>query len=337
MMEMKILGEGIPYSEDYCSIDKLKFLRDNPRVYAVTHGAPEFDDWSPEQQQNYILEKLKEEPSVKNLKPDVVRHKGLIEPILVSVERWEVIEGNSRLAVYKILHEQQADGDWEFIPCHLVRGLTEAQRTAFLNQMHVKGKTQWSAYEKANFAYVRRDGGWTFDKIAEIFGESRETIRRRVSVIEMMRECGDGDKRRFSHYDVLIRTKAIWRELKEPCEFRDRIVGEIKKLNLDPDEDPDITAKDLRDKLPDIIKKPKILRRYTAGEIEFGEAHQRAKVSRAEERVKEAFSLLDDGISKGDIDVLDQNSLNALKQQVRKLERAVKRVRDMVDSRGGPG
>lgn len=331
-MEMKILGEGIPYSEDYCHIDKLKFLRDNPRVYAVTHGVPEFDDWSPEQQQNHILERLKEEPSVKNLKPDVVRHEGLIEPILVSVETWEVIEGNSRLAVYKILHEQQADGDWELIPCHLVRGLTKAQQTAFLNQIHVKGKTQWSAYEKANFAYVRKAGGWTFEKIAETFGEHESTIRRRVSVIEMMKEYGDGNKRHFSHYDVLNRTEAIRRELKESGEFRDRVVGEIKKLQ-DPD---DITAKDLRDKLPDIIKKRKILSRYTAGKIAFGEAHQRAKVSRAEERVKDAIPLLD-GISKGDIDALDQNSLKSLKQWARKLDRAVKRVRAMVNSRGGPG
>ena len=38
MKEMKLLGETIPLASDYVSIDTLIFLKDNPRVYACTHG-----------------------------------------------------------------------------------------------------------------------------------------------------------------------------------------------------------------------------------------------------------------------------------------------------------
>ena len=46
MEERKItlLNEAIPLTSDYLEVDKLKFLKDNPRVYACTHGHPEFEN-----------------------------------------------------------------------------------------------------------------------------------------------------------------------------------------------------------------------------------------------------------------------------------------------------
>ena len=330
-VRMKILGDEIPFSSGSRSIYEIKFLRDNPRVYSVTHGVPGFDDLSPEEQQNRIFEKLKDESSVKNLIPDVKRHKGLIEPILVSVETMEVIEGNSRLAVYRILHEKRYSGEWDLIPCYLVTGLTSKQQEAFLSQVHIKGRTKWSAYEKANFAYVRKESGRTVEQIAKLLGEHDTTTRTRVNAIEFMKQNDDDNKNRFSYYDVLVRNKDIRQALEDSSTFRERVVREIKSLDVDSEIEPHVTAKDLRDKLPDIIRKPKVLRRYMAGEIELGEAWQRAKVSHAEERIKDARSLLE-GISRMDIDTLDRNALNSLKQSVKKLARALDRVRDMVGS-----
>ena len=325
---MKILGETIPVSEDYREIDTLRFLKDNPRVYAVTHAEAGFEDLTAEEQQNVILAKLREEPSVKNLIGDVQRHGGLIEPILVRVDTNEVIEGNSRLAVYNILRDRPAAGDWEMIPCYLVSSLTDAQQAAFLSQVHVKGKTQWTPYEKANFAYVRKVGGWTLARIAEMFGESPETIRKRVAVIELMKESGDGNKKHFSHYDVLVRTPAIWQVARNAGEFRDRVVEEIKNLGSVSEEEQDITAQDLRKKLPEVLRKRKVLRRYVAGEIELEEAHQRARVSKAEERVKAALPLVEE-IERKDVEGLERNAVNSLKQAIRRLTRAVDRIRTM--------
>lgn len=334
---MKILGEEIPHSQGYRSIYSLKFLTDNPRVYEATHGGvPEFGDLSPEQQQDRIYEKLKKEPSVTNLISDVERHKGLVEPILVSFETMEVIDGNSRLAVYRILHERNSAGEWDDIPCLLIKNLTPRQREEFLSQIHVKGRTDWSAYEKANFAYVRKASGRTVDQIAKLFGESENTVRTRISAIEMMKQNGDDNRSHFSYYDVLVRDNDIRKAMRSSGDLRNRVLADVKALNLEPETRPSFKAKELRDKLPDIIRKPKIMKRYAERRIEFSEAYERAKMSPAEDRIRDATWQLG-GISKGDIDVLDQNSLNALKQQVRKLERAVKRVRDMVDSRGGPG
>ena len=330
-MEMKILGRAISFTEDYVAISSLKFLKDNPRVYTVTHGESGFEELLDEEQQDHILGKLRQEPSVRNLIADVKRHGGLIEPILVRRDSMEVIEGNSRLAVYRILHTEQADGDWEWIPCHVVSGLDDREQAAFLNQIHVKGKAQWSPYEKANFAYVRRSSGWTIEVIAELFGESAATIRTRINVIELMIQSDDNQRSHFSHYDVLVRTPSIWKGVKERGPVRERIVEEIKAL--DSDSEQDFTAQDLRRKLPVIIRKPKVLQRYVAGTIDLEEGYQRARVSRAEDRVKRALSGLEE-ISKEDVDGLDKNSLNSLKQATKKLVRAVERIRGMVEVGG---
>ncbi len=203
--EIKILQQTVQVDNDYLNIDDLKFLRDNPRVYSCIYDEPDFDTLSEDEQQEKIFEKLEAEPSVRNLKPEIERHGGLMERILVRYDTKEVIEGNSRLAVYRILHEETKKEDWEFIPCNIVQKLSDEQQIAYLNQIHIKGKTKWSAYEKANFAYARRTQGFSIPKIAELFGESEATIRTRIKGVEMMRNNNDRKRSHFSYYDILVR------------------------------------------------------------------------------------------------------------------------------------
>ena len=332
MKEMKLLGDTIQLSADSLSINTLKFLKDNPRVYACTHGYPGFDNLIEAQQQDIIFKSLLEEPSVKNLIPEVKRHGGLMESILIRFDTKEVIEGNSRLAVYRLLQENDPGGDWEYIPCDIVSSLTDKQQAAFLNQIHVKGKTQWSAYEKANFAYVRKAKGANFDEIARLFGESTHTVRTRTKVIETMKSNGDNERSHFSYYDVLVRSPAISKGMDERDGLREFLLEKIK--NLGPNEDEsDFTAQELRKKLPVILEKPRVLRKYVSGSVALDEAYQRAKISQVEENVRQAKTLLDD-VTKGEVSKLEKPRFTAFKQDARKLSRAVKRIEKMIEEIG---
>lgn len=106
MSTMKLLGKEIQYSEDFVEVEKLKFYAENPRVFSVVREVKDFDSLPELQQQKEIYKKLLKEPSVKNLIPDIRRHNGLIDPIVVLVNTWEVIEGNSRLAAYLKLKDE---------------------------------------------------------------------------------------------------------------------------------------------------------------------------------------------------------------------------------------
>ena len=147
----------------------------------------------------------------------------------------EVIEGNSRLAVYRILHEETKKEDWEFIPCNIVQKLSDEQQIAYLNQIHVKGKTEWSAYEKANFAYARKTEGFSFPKIAELFGESEATIRTRIKVVEMMRNNNDRERSHFSYYDILVRNHS--KDMNKRQNLKEALLERVRSLRSNENDD----------------------------------------------------------------------------------------------------
>ena len=90
------------------------------------------------------------------------------------------------------------------------------------------------------------------------------------------------------------------------------------------------TAQEMRDRLPTIIAKPKILRKYEKGDVTLDDAYDRAKISSTEQRLKKIRDRLDD-IEMSDLTPLERNELNAVQQVVRKIGQRLKRVSDMVD------
>lgn len=335
MSTMKILGKEIYYSEDYKEIDTLKFFKDNPRVYSVVREIPGFDNFTEEEKQEKIFEKLLGEPSVKNLREEIKRHGGLLEPIVVAMNTWEVIEGNSRLAVYKELHDSQAEGEWGLIPCKLISKFEDDELAAYLSQIHIKGKTKWTAYEKYNFAHVRfvkstQNGspkGEAYSQIAHLFGESEATIRHRIKVINLMEEKQDNVRGNLSYYDVLVRNSDSLKMIEGGG--LNRLLEEIKCSGGEEEDEKEFTAQEMRRALPNLIRKPKLLKQYEGGKIAFKEAASRAEVSECKQNVVRATSFLND-ISKRDIGKLSTNDFNAFAQSFKKLRKEFERVEGII-------
>ena len=321
-----ILGESVPVSSDRVDIFSLKFLKENPRVYTVTHGQPCFTSKTQDEQQAEIFQALKKEPSVRNLQEDIKRHGGLLEPILVRLDTMEVIEGNSRLAVYRLLHEDDGKGQWAEIDCDMVSSLTDEQQAAYLNQIHIKGKTKWTAYEKANFAYVRHGKGQSYRAMAKLFGESQQTMRTRVKVIDAMRENDDGEQSNFSYYDVIVRNSAINSTMDGDEEFCTWIRDSIRR------KEKPFSAQEMRKKLPVILKKKKILRKLVRDDLELDDAYSRASISKAQKALQSAKGILED-ISDGQVRELDRGEFNAFEYDLRKLRQALSRIEKMAKLR----
>lgn len=330
---IRILGVDIPLDHDVRNIFELRFLLDNPRVFSCTYGVQGFAEKSDEEQQNEIYRELLEEPSVQNLLPEIVRHGGLMEPILVRWDTKAVIEGNSRLAAFRHLYEKSAEEEkekWETIPCEIISSLTDEQQWAFLNQLHVKGKTAWSAYEKANFAFVRHDkGGMTISEIADMFGETEQEISKRIGVITKMKKNHDAVLSHFSYYNVTVRTRKIADAISENEDLEKVLNKKIKALGEQSEEEAEFTAQQLRTQLPQIISKPKILKRFLKGLDSLGNCYQDAKESNALAVVKRALERLK-GVDKKELEALSVTEINKLKPEARKLQRVAERVYKMV-------
>jgi len=148
-----ILGENISCLRLKIPIDDLYFLPDNPRVYNKISNISGFNQLSADEKRDRIYNLMLDEPSVKNLEPEIKRDNGLHDPIMVRHDTKQVIDGNSRLAVYRKFRDECQHEDWNHIDCNVISTLTDKQQTRLLGQAHLKGRTDWSPYAKALYCY----------------------------------------------------------------------------------------------------------------------------------------------------------------------------------------
>ena len=91
----------------------------------------------------------------------------------------------------------------------------------------------------------------------------------------------------------------------------------------------------MRQQVPTIIHKPKILRKYERGDVTLDDAYDRAKISGTQKRLKRVRDTLDD-IQKSQIDGLEHNEVGAVRQILRQIDRHLKRVSGMIEERTTP-
>lgn len=154
-----ILGKEISYVSEQKDIHELHFYEENPRVYSKLQENPFFEN--AEDKQRFVQKQMEKETSVKKLIEEIKRQGGILEPIVVLYPS-KVLEGNSRLAALRKLNKDEPyEEKWQTVPCRLLNNLAEEEIDAYLHQIHVQGKTEWSPYEKAYKTYkrVEQDGG----------------------------------------------------------------------------------------------------------------------------------------------------------------------------------
>ena len=323
-----LMGKNVPASHELLPIEDLLFFPDNPRVYAVIREMADFESLTSEERQERIYQQLLKEPSVKNLLPEVKHDEGLQEPVIVRWDTKVVIEGNSRLAVYRKMHEEYPDDErWLRIQCLVVHSLTLDEQIRLLGQTHLRGKTDWSPFAKALSCYrlVVEEEQMSKAELSRLYGISVGTINKNIKIIQLMEENEENRQSRFSYYKVLAGDQ-ISSAIEQHATLRAHLMTEVKANAF--------TALDLRKRLPDIVKKPKIRRKFEKGEITLEEAYDRAKISGMEQSLKNVNVSLDD-IGKGDVASLNRNELRSAEQTVRKIRRNVARVSAMIEAEVG--
>lgn len=321
--KISIMGEQVPALHELMAIQDLQFLPKNPRVYAAIRQMTDFDSLTPAEKQVRIYKRLLEEPSVKNLIPEIKRDGGLQEPIIVRMDGRQVIEGNSRLAVYRKLWDETQDDQWARIRCLVVTELTDDQQTRLLAQTHLLGKTDWSPYAKALFCFrwVKEEKKNIAD-LVKLSVLTTRTIKKNVKVIQLMKDNNEDKQSRFSYYNVLVTNRKISSEIQTNPVLKETLVRDIKSEKF--------TAQEMRDRVPKVIQKPKILRKYARGDVTLEDAYDRAKISNTQQRLRKVRDTLDD-IEKGDIDSLEHNEIGAVSQILRQIRRNLKRVYGMFE------
>ena len=91
-----------------------------------------------------------------SLKASIRAYKGLINPIVVTPcndGTYVVIEGNTRVSIYRQLANEKAPGSWDTIPAMVRTDIEEDGEHAIRLQAHLVGPRQWRPYAKAKYLH----------------------------------------------------------------------------------------------------------------------------------------------------------------------------------------
>lgn len=226
---LSVQGRQIPYELKQLSIYDLRYYPDNPRINYIisTHDG--------EITQDIIEQKLLALDTTKDLVKDIEENQGLIEEILVIGD--EVVEGNTRLAVYRRLAKKHPDQPrWKTIPAKVLSSDIRPQELFFiLGTFHIKGKNEWSAYEKAAYIYrMVRELDFSAQEVAKQLGHQANTVEAMLKAYETMRDIylpeatKDSDEfetqdalRKYSYFEAFYRQKDLASRARETPAFVD--------------------------------------------------------------------------------------------------------------------
>ena len=249
--KMNIGGQKIPIKRGELMQSDLKYWPLNPRIYSIVHASEDQLD------QDEIQLELQKRDHVKELIRDIKHHGGLIDPIVVLDKKLFVIEGNSRLAAIRFLAPKGLK-KFSKIPCVILPATVEEKQIySYLNQQHIKGKSQWSPYEQAGVVYRLVGAGWDFKVLSE---ELNISTRKAKSMYETYKFMVDNDEdcpTRYSYYHVYLSTRLARKQREKDPRMDKRIVREVR--------DGSVTAQEFRKMLPAVCDNRRQLGRFLSG------------------------------------------------------------------------
>lgn len=237
---------------------KLLFFSENPRVYSVLNTSDE----NPSQEM--IEEVMCKADHVKQLKESIKSNGGLIDPIIVRDGDFVVLEGNSRLAAYRILNRQDPI-KWANISVILLpEDIPEAAIFTLLGQYHIIGRKDWDPYEQAGYLYrTLKNSNKSQKLLASELGITASYIKKLINVYQYMIDKDDNQRNKWSYYEELLKNRGIKKAFEEIPELEDKIIADIKNNKIR-------MALDIR-KLGDIWKINDKLSKKTLKELAKGE------------------------------------------------------------------
>jgi len=127
-----------------------------------------------------------------------------------------VVEGNTRVAIYKELRESGVDGNWDEIPAILYEGLSQEEIDSIRLQSHQVGPRAWDPYSKAKYLHkLNRHQAMPFARLVDLCGGRKNEVRDYIAAYEDMEEHyreildddADFDPTRFSSFAELQKSK----------------------------------------------------------------------------------------------------------------------------------
>lgn len=185
--EMVILLKSVPI--DQVELDEL-----NPRISFFKDNQPTVN--LTEDQIIFALTSKKPE-AFRKLRDSIHNNRGIINPIWIESKtknvntRYKVIEGNTRALIYRQLKNEEPNEErWQTILCYVLPcGISDEQKNFIRLQAHLRGATEWDAYEKAKYLYkLWQEDGWSVSRLEKQTKMSKKQIKENIDAYKKMEE-----------------------------------------------------------------------------------------------------------------------------------------------------
>lgn len=319
-----LMGEEINIKRARINQSELIFYKENPRVYTVL----DIEDSDPTQSdiEKYMINL----PHVKQLMQQIKANKGLTDPILVRERDFAVLEGNSRLAAYRVLAKEDPAQFSKIKCCIFPNDVDENKLNTLLSIYHIIGKNDWDPYEQAGFFYRQvNQEGLSHDIIAKRLGISSHSVDFKVKVYSFMVNMNEKKPKRWSFYEEYFKNKTIGKARKKYPILDETIVQKIRNRDIP-------IADDIRKKVKVIANgKESILKKFANNSLSMEDAYLRAKNMGADDSNLKKLKTFREWIQDDNlIKYLEELSDNIQKKylyEIKKIYTAVKYLKNNIE------
>jgi hypothetical protein len=317
-------GRELKITVAYVDQISLRFYAENPRIYSSLWRE---DGHEPTQAE--IFDILSKRENVReDLVPSIRANGGLIEPLLVRGN--VVLEGNSRLAAYRLL-SQTDEAKWRKVRVRrLPDTVSDSDVFSLLGEYHIVGRTDWAPFEQAGYLYRRhKQFGVTIEALHKEISRTVTRITHMINVYQYMIDVGDRQPTRWSYYDELLKSRRFLKAAEQHDDFYDVVVEKIKSGEIE-------RAVDIRDRLPLIVEAGgNTLKRFLQGKMDFehavADAKDRGAGDYTAKKLRDFRGWLADGQVTREISNIGELERKTLKFELSRIERRVRQLLGMLE------
>lgn len=200
MGRIKVQNQTIEFTERELKVDELEFWPENPRVYSALRLKLSGD----EPTQKDIEEIMTSLENVKRLRSSIKAFGGLTHPLFV--RNGIVIEGNSRLAAYRLLCRIDKI-KWAKVRCNVLPSdMSDDLVFSLIGSIHIDGITEWTPFEQAGYLFRHlQKSKKPIEAIAKDCGLTAAKSKLYVKVYEIMLANDDTDQSKWSYYFEMLK------------------------------------------------------------------------------------------------------------------------------------
>lgn len=296
-------------------IDDLKYNAENPRFCDDFEKNPETV-----MNQEQIQSMMFAQEHVGQLKISISCNGGLIEPLIVRDGDLTVLEGNSRLAAFRQLAQEDPE-HWKTIPCRVLpKDIDDEAIFVLLGQYHIIGRQDWGPFEQASYLYKRhKQTNVPIRDMAAELGISTKCANKYIKTIEFMVNHDDLNEKHWNCYDKYLKDASIKKIRETETDLDETVAAAVKNEEISKTRDIGMLCETAKVAVDGDNEAQQVINSIATGRMNIYDGHARIENTGKFENVALKLARIKNDISRQGFRnsmTMSADSADELKQEI---------------------